>query len=157
MSTEAISAPHVAEADLRLIRSLWTQSGYRCVYQTARGQWAARLRLGVAFKGSGRPGRSPLVYVSPRCDHPREAAKWLVQWYRDTFGEARWRKLVERRRLRWPWRVTRAGDVWRLSVWEYGECKEIAQDFGTKEAARDYAIELANRSVDQWRILWRVE
>lgn len=138
------------------------------------GRWAARVRIGDGYRGSGRRGR--LTAVSPHCQTPRAAAEYLARWYAGIYGPG-WGTMIERRRLRVPWCTRQCkGGGWHLWVWELGYKRQVCHttsrgratfrpvEFETKQEAVRFVVDWVVRrwglfAFDRqtWRVLWRVD
>jgi len=133
--------PIVTESDLAVLRTVFLPSGYRGVYHKQRcksGLWQARPYSGG--RGSttgGRKGRfGPRVLIGT-FRNPRDAARAVVQWWKDHFGED-W--VAAYRRRTWnPWWVRRTPDGWELIVRVRGVETVIRPPTGAVFASREDA------------------
>lgn len=107
----------VHSSDLDILRNPRADSSYAHVYPHRR-RWKA-----IAFRHHVRLG----TYATPR-----EAAAAVVRWWMAVYGE-RWRDAYESHR-RPAWAVTRrAGEGYRLVVWEFGLKRTIPPPDGISE------------------------
>ena len=97
------------ESGIELLRCHRAASGYRSVY-----------RSGAGFVAKVREGGVLLTILGSQSDSAHQAARHVIEWYRDRFG-GRWKTAIGSRMRRY-WRVRRSArfDGWILTVWVDG-------------------------------------
>lgn len=121
LSSLPVRIPEELIAPLRRTELGAPESGFRGVYRHKRG-WHAKVRI-----PTGRPGRAPLLAVTPEVPRESQAAYLLALWYRDRYG-VRWVDVLRARARPHPhWRVRRGAAGWYLSVREFGEWHEVVE------------------------------
>lgn len=138
-------------SDIDLIRSWRLASGFRHVYRHGL-RWRAE-----AWGPSPAMGeRGPKVILGSFVD-PVRAAEAVVAWFKATYGEPAWRKVVARRPVNKS-RVRRRGDGFTAEIYIRGTAYRLPAPgdthlFGSREDAK-HAVRVASavhRPSDLWR------